>query len=73
MIALALRHSALLSSECILECGTLTTAELNKCCYINSFKLIKICHIHSAFTQCLRILTYTFAIPNQLPQKVNLG
>ena len=48
MGALTLRHSVLLSSECISECGTLNSAELNLCCNIHSVQLSRGEGLHSA-------------------------
>ena len=48
MGALTLSHSVLLSSECISECGTLNSAELNLCCNIHSVQLSRGEGLHSA-------------------------
>ena len=48
MGALTLRHSVQLSSECISECGTFNSAELNLCCNIHSVQLSRGEGLHSA-------------------------
>ena len=48
MGALTLRHSVLLRSEYISECGTLNSAELNLCCNMHSVQLSRGEGLHSA-------------------------